>query len=179
MASESTEAHGGAHVEMKALGLDSTAWVALSMLVLIGIMLWKQVPAVIAKMLDGQIDAIKRNLDEAAGIRADAEKLRNEYEAKRRGAESEAAAIRAAAQSDADALIVNARAQAEALVARRTAMAEAKIAAAERAATDEVRAIAARAATEASAALLRDRLDNAAKDRLVDTAIGELDRRLH
>ena len=174
-----TLAHGGEHAKPTALGLDASAWVSLAMLVLIGIMIWKKVPAVVGKMLDGQIDAIRRNLDEAAALRADAEKLKAEYEAKRAGAEQETAAMLSAARADADALIANARVQADTLVARRTAMAETKIAAAERAATDEVRAIAARAATEAAARLMQDKLDSASRDRLVDQAIGELDRRLH
>jgi F-type H+-transporting ATPase subunit b len=174
-----TGAHGAAHVESTALGLDASAWVSIAMLAVIGIMIWKKVPAVIGKMLDGQIATIRRQLDEAAALRADAEKLKSEYEAKRAGAEQETSAMLAAARADADALLANAKVQADALVARRTAMAETKIAAAERAATDEVRAIAARAATEAARQLLGQKLDGASQDRLVDQAIGELDRRLH
>jgi F-type H+-transporting ATPase subunit b len=58
-------------------------------------------------------------------------------------------------------------------------MAETRIAAAERAATDDVRAIAAQAATQAAHKLLSEKLDVTNRDRLVDQAIGELDRRMH
>jgi F-type H+-transporting ATPase subunit b len=174
-----TQAHGDAHATPKALGLDATGWVALAMLALIGIILWKKVPAAIGKMLDGQIADIRKGLDEAATLRAEAEKLKNEYEARRAGAEAEARTILESARADADAMVANARTQAEAVVARRTAMAEGKIAAAERSVTDEVRAVAARAATQAAAALMRESLDTANRDRLVDQAIGELDRRMH
>jgi F-type H+-transporting ATPase subunit b len=175
-----TVAHEAGHEPApKALGLESTGWVALAMLALIGIMLWKRVPAMIGKMLDGQIDGIRKTLDDAAKLRREAEALKLEYEGKRNAATKEAADIVAAARSDADSLIANAKAQAEALVQRRTLMAETKIAAAERAATDEVRASAAQAATAAAQKLLAEKLDGANRDRLVDQAIGELDRRLH
>ncbi len=175
-----TTAHEGSHEPApKALGLEATGWVALAMLALIGIMLWKRVPAMIGKALDGQIAGIRKTLDDAATLRKEAEALRAEYEAKRNAASKEAADIVAAARADADALIANAKTQATSLVARRTTMAETKIAAAERAATDEVRAAAAQAATAAAQALLKEKLDGASRDRLVDQAIGELDRRLH
>ncbi len=176
-----TVAHEGGHEAPapKALGLDATGWVALAMLALIGIMLWKRVPAMIGKALDGKIDGIRKTLDEAAALRKDAEALKAEYEAKRNAATKEAADIVAAARVDAETMIANAKVQADSLVVRRAALAETKIAAAERAATDEVRAIAAQAATAATQKLLSDKLDGASRDRLVDAAIGELDRRLH
>jgi F-type H+-transporting ATPase subunit b len=175
-----TVAHEGGHEPApKALGLDATGWVALAMIALLGIMLWKRVPAMIGKALDGQIDGIRKTLDDAASLRKEAEKLKAEYEAKRNAAAKEAEAIVAAANVDADTLIANARVQAETMVARRTAMAETKIAAAERAASDDIRAIAANAATAATQKLLTEKLDGASRDRLVDQAIGELDRRLH
>jgi F-type H+-transporting ATPase subunit b len=163
----------------KALGLDATGWVALAMLALIGIMLWQRVPAMVAKMLDGKIDTIRKTLDDAAKLRSEAEALKLEYEAKRNAATVEAADIVDAARTDATALVANAKVQADALVARRTAMAETRIAAAERAATDDVRAIAAQAATQAAHKLLSEKLDVTNRDRLVDQAIGELDRRMH
>jgi hypothetical protein len=57
----STAADGGhgeaPHVDPTALGLNATAWVALAMLVVIGLMLWKKVPAAIGRALDKKIAA--------------------------------------------------------------------------------------------------------------------------
>jgi F-type H+-transporting ATPase subunit b len=175
-----TVAHEGGHEPApKALGLDATGWVALAMLVLLGIMLWKRVPAMVGKMLDGQIDGIRKTLDDAAKLRSEAEALKAEYEAKRNAATKEASEIVEAARNDAATLIANASTQADVMVARRTAMAETKIAAAERAATDDVRAIAAQAATAAAQKIIAEKLDGASRDRLVDQAIGELGSRIH
>jgi F-type H+-transporting ATPase subunit b len=50
-----TEAHGGeAHAKPKALGMDATMWVALAMLVVIALFIWKKVPAMIGAALDRQ-----------------------------------------------------------------------------------------------------------------------------
>lgn len=175
-----TVAHEGGHMPApKALGLDATGWVALAMLVLLGIMLWKRVPAMVGKMLDGQIATIRKTLDDASRLRQEAEALKAEYEGKRNAATKEAADILAVARTDASSVIANAKLQAEALVQRRTAMAETKIAAAERAATDEVRAIVAKAATAAAQKIMAEKLDVASRDRLVDQAIGELGSRIH
>lgn len=160
--------------EPTALGLDATAWVALSMLVVLGLMLWKKVPAMIGAALDKKIAGIRQQLDEASKLRAEAEALKAEYAARTAGAEAEAAAIRAAAAQEADALLAKARADADALVARRARMAEDKIGAAERAAVAEVRARAADAASRAAAALIAETHDKAADRALVDKAIARL-----
>jgi F0F1-type ATP synthase membrane subunit b/b' len=54
--------------------------------------------------------------------------------------------------------------------------ARAEIAAAERAGAQELRAIAARLATERAAALIRERMNDAAEEALFDAFVGELER---
>ncbi len=162
------------HHEPTALGLDATAWVALAMLVVIAIMLWRKVPAIIGAALDKRIAGIRQQLDEAKALRAEAEALRAEYAAKAAAAEGEAAAIRAAAASESESLVAQARIDADALVARRAKMAEDKIGAAERNAIAEIRATAARAAATAAAALIAEGHDASADKALVDRTIARL-----
>ena len=164
------------HPDPTVLGLNGTGWVSLAMLVFIGILLWKKVPAVIAGSLDKQIADIKRQLDEATSLRAEAEALRDGYAAKMADAEGQATAMLAHAQAEADALVAKAETDAAELVERRGRMAEDKIAAAERAALAEVRAHAAVAAARAAASLI-ERHHGAAADRaLVDRTIAGLGR---
>ena len=134
-------------------------FVALAMMVVFAIMIWKKVPAAIGKALDKKIAAIRDQLDEAAALRKEAEELKREYEAKAAAADAEAAAMIERAKGEAEAIVAKAEADAKALVERRKAMAEAKIAAEERAAIDELRATAARAATAAAAKLIAERND--------------------
>ena len=162
--------------EPELFGAGGTFIVSLAMLVFIVILLWKKVPGVVTGALDKQIAAIRRQLDEATTLRAEAEGLRDSYAAKIADAENAAGAMLAHAQVEADALIAKANTDAAELVERRGRMAEDKIAAAERAALAEVRAHAADAAARAAAALIADRHDAAADRALVDRTISGLGR---
>ncbi|ETI64159.1 ATP synthase subunit B [Sphingobium sp. C100] len=171
-----TVAHEGVepHTDPKAVGMDATAWVSLAMAVFILILLVKKVPALIGRALDGRIAQIKEQLAEASRLRAEAEALKGEYEAKLAAAAGEAEAMRKAAEHEAEGLIADARVNAEALVVRRQKMAEDKIGAAERAAIAGIRAKAVNAATSAAAALIVQGHDAKADKALVDSAIGKL-----
>ena len=166
-----TEDHGGGHVEPTALGFDASAWVALAMLAVFALMIWKKVPAAIGKALDRKIATIRQQLGEAAQLRAEAEALRAEYEAKAAQADAEASTMIERARVEAEGIVRQAESDASALVERRTRIAEDKIAAAERAALDEVRAKTARAAAAAAEALIREKLDAGADKALVDRTI--------
>lgn len=170
--------HGGAaHVAAPtALGFNDTGWVGIAALVvLIGMVVWK-VPAAIGAMLDKRIGEIRRQLDEAAQLRREAEALRDEYAARARSAESDAAAMREHAHHEAAAIVTKAKAETEALMDRRARMAEDKIAAAERQALAEVRAATAQAAAAAAAAMIAERLDADADRPLIDRAIAGVGR---
>ena len=162
------------HHEPTALGLTAPAWVALSMLVVIGIMLWQKVPALIARMLDGKIATIRQQLDEAAALRAEAETLL--ADAKKRDASSaaDAKAIVDHAEAEAKALLAKAQTDAAELVARRGKMAEDKIGAAERAAIAEVRTKAADVAAKAAASIIAETHGATADKALVDKTIAGL-----
>src|SRR5947209_9701800 len=135
-----------AHTEPTAFGLDAPQWIALAMLAVLLLMVWKRVPAMIGKALDKKIASIREQLDEAAQLRAEAEALKAEYEAKAAAADAERATMLERARHEADAIVEQAKVDTAALIERRTRMAEDKIGAAERHAVEEVRSHAARAA---------------------------------
>jgi F-type H+-transporting ATPase subunit b len=146
------------------------------MVVVFAILLWKRVPAIIGAALDRKIAGIRAQLDEAAQLRAEAETLRGEYEAKAAQADAEAAAMLERARAEAEGIVRQADADASALVERRTRMAEDKIAAAERHALEEVRATAAAAAAAAAARLISEKMDAGTDKPLVDRTIAGLGR---
>jgi F-type H+-transporting ATPase subunit b len=158
-------------VKPKALGFDATMLVGLAMAVLLAIFLAKKVPAAIGKALDAKIAGIRAQLDEAAALRAEAEQLKAEYEARAASAETDAAAMVERARAEAEAIRAKAETDAAALVERRTRMAEDKIAAEERAALQQLRATAADAAAKAAARIIADRHDASSDKALVDQAI--------
>src|SRR3954464_10866717 len=147
--------------------LGAPEWFALAWVGFSAILIWRRVPAMIGRALDSKIAAIRARLDEAAQLRAEAEGIKAEYEARAAQAGAEAATMLERARTEAEGIVRQAETDASALVERRTRMAEDKIAAAERAALDEVRAKAARAAAAAAETLIRARLDAGADKALV------------
>lgn len=169
---ETVVEHGSVeHVEPELFGLAPFQIVALAMTAVILIALWKKVPAAIAGGLDNKIAAIKRQLDEAKALRAEAETLRDEYRRKIAGAEKDAEAMVANAQREADAILAKAEDDSKAMVERRKRMAEDKIAAAEREAVEDVRAHAASAAAIAARKLIAEKHDADADRKLADELI--------
>ncbi len=165
--------HGGAvtHVGPELFGLAPYQIVALAMLVLVLVLLWKRVPGMITRGLDDKIAAIRQQLDEAKALRAEAEQLRAEYAAKIAGAEKDAEAMLGNARHQADEILAKAEADGTAMVARREQMATDKIAAAEREAIDSVRRRAVNAATLASRDLIAANHSEDADRRLADQVI--------
>ncbi|MEO5772852.1 MAG: hypothetical protein ABIQ32_01860 [Sphingomicrobium sp.] len=162
------------HKEATAWGFNAGGWVAIAMLVVFAILIWKKVPGAIARSLDDRIATIRSQLDEARALREEAEALRKEYEQKAKSADKEAAAMIERAQAEAEAIVAKADTDAQALIERRTRMAEDKIAAEERAVIEGLRSAAADAATKAAARLIAERHDANADQALVDRSIGEL-----
>lgn len=172
-----TEAHGGpAHHEPdpQALFMDATGWVSLAMLVFLIILVWKKVPAVIAGVLDSRIADIRKQLDEAATLRKEAEALKAEYQAKMAAITRDADALRARAADDAAQAVEDAKVHAAELIERRQKMAEDKIAAAERAAIADIRDRTVKAATAAAATLIVQNHGAAADAAMVDQAIKQI-----
>lgn len=173
----SVAAMAAEEAEPTALGFNPGAWVAIAMLVIFAIAIWKRVPSAIGKALDANIAKIRDQLAEAEALRRDAEALKAEYEAKAEAAGADAEAIVERAKDEAESILATAKSDAEALVARRGKMAEDRIAAEERSAIAELRSTTARAATTAAASLIAERHDAGSDKALVDQAIAGLGKR--
>ena len=170
-----TEAAGAdEHAVPSALGFDATMLVALAMLVVIALAIWKKVPAMIAGALDKQISGIKAQLDQATALRAEAEAIKAEYEAKAKQAAQDAIDMKAAAVEEAKLIVAKAKDDATNLIGRRARAAEEKIAAAERTAIADVRAKAASVSAAAAAQLIATHHDAKADAGLVDQSIASL-----
>lgn len=168
------------HEEATLLGQGAEFWVYVSMAIflLLAIFVGK-LPQRIIGALDARIAGVKRQLDEAREIRAEAEALLADANRRREAATRDAAAIVARAQSEAGELMAASEKAAALTIERRAAAAEAKIAATERSAEAELRADVARRVTAAAATLIAARADPALQARLTDDAIAGLERRLH
>jgi F-type H+-transporting ATPase subunit b len=163
-----------AEPELTFLGLDPGGWVALAMLAVFALLVWKRVPAAIGRALDDKIKLMRDQLAEAGSLRKEAEALRAQYEKKAKSADKDREALLERARHEADEIVAKARSDAEALVERRTRMAEDKIATEERTAIEQLRASAADAAAKAAARIIAERHDASTDAKLVDQAIEEI-----
>jgi F-type H+-transporting ATPase subunit b len=173
---QSTVGHAPAHDagEPTVLGLNAGGWVALAVIVVLAILVWKKVPGAIARALDGKIALIRDQLAEAETLRKEAEALKAEYEAKAASVDKDRDALLDRARHEADEIVAKAKSDAESLIERRSRMAEEKIAAEERSAVEQIRGAAADAAVRAAARLIAERHDAATDAKLVDQAIKEI-----
>jgi F-type H+-transporting ATPase subunit b len=163
-----------AEQEINFHGVTAPAFVALSMVVVLLIIWFAGGFKAMGKGLDSKIATIRKQLDEAAALRAEAETLRNEAQAQAAAAHKDAEAILAGAKAEAATLVAQAKIDADTLIERRAKMAEDKIAAAERSAIAEVRAKAAAAAAGAAAKLISEKHDAGSDKALIDRTIASL-----
>lgn len=160
--------------EPTAFSLNPGGWIALAVLVVFALLIWKKVPGAVGRALDSKIALIRDQLAEAEALRKEAEALKAEYEAKSASVDEDREALLERARHEADDIVAKAKSDAEALIERRTRMAKDKIAAEERAAVEQLRSAAADAAARAAAKIIAKRHDAATDAKLVDQAIKEI-----
>jgi F-type H+-transporting ATPase subunit b len=163
--------------EPTAFALNPGGWVALAVLIVFALLIWKKVPGAVGRALDSKIELIRDQLAEAESLRKEAEALKAEYEAKSASVDQDREALLERAKHEANEIVAKAKTDAEALIERRSRMAEDKIAAEERSAVEQLRAAAAEAATKAAARIIGERHDAATDAKLVDQAIKEISAR--
>ena len=154
-------------------------WVAVSFAVFVALILYKKVPAMIAKALDERAEAIRKEIEEAARLREEAQKLLSKYETKRKQAEKEAEEILATAKQEAEAVTAEMRKSFEEMIARKKASADEKIKQATLHAVKEVRARAADLSVAAAEELLTGKIKGAKATKLIDESVEAIKTRLH
>jgi F-type H+-transporting ATPase subunit b len=153
-------------------------WVAVAFVLLV-VLVWKPAQKALLSGLDARAARIEKELNEAARLREEAQALLAQYQRKHRDAVKEAEDIVAHAREEADRLAQQAARDLDASLKRREDLAMQRIAQAEQQATADVRAAAVDVAIAATERLLKDRLDGAKGDALIDQAIKDLPAKLH
>jgi F-type H+-transporting ATPase subunit b len=157
---------------------DPEVWVAIAFVIFVGLTA-KPIARAVVKGLDARAARIKAQLDEARALRDEAERLLAEHQRKQIAAVKEAESILAHAREEAERVRSESAANLEAALARREKMALDKIAQAEAQAVSDVRNQAVDIAMAAATKLLKEGIDSGKSDELIDSAIKELDRKLH
>ncbi len=150
-----------------------TFWVTVAVLIFL-FFFGKKIVGAITTMLDQRSSEIQRELDEASRLRAEAEAMLKDAETRREAALAQAKDMLAMAGREAERLAADLLAEAEASARRREQMARERIAAAESAAVAEVREAAASLAALAAERVLKETIDAAHDQGLIDQAISGL-----
>src|SRR3954470_8952668 len=79
--------------EPTAFLLNPGGWVALAIIIVFVLLIWKKVPGAIGKALDSKIALIRDQLAEAESLRKEAEALKAEYQAKSASADKDREAL--------------------------------------------------------------------------------------
>jgi F-type H+-transporting ATPase subunit b len=153
--------------------------VLLAFLVFIGILVWKQVPALLGGMLDKRAAQIKADLDEARALRDEAKALLSSYEKKQKDVAEQSERIIATAKAEAEAAANAARADLAQSITRRLAAAGEQIAQAEAAAIAQVRHQAISVAVAAAGEVLASQNTVARAKASIDEAISVVEAKFH
>ncbi len=158
---------------------ETEFWVAVGFVIVVGIFLYKRLPAFIGAALDARAAAIAKELDDARKLREDAEALLAKYKAKAAAVEQEAEAILTEAKAEAERFAAESREALKTQIERRAKAAEDKIAQAEAQAMAEIRGLAADAAAAAAEKLIAARLNEKRTSDLIAQSLKELPGKLN
>jgi len=149
-------------------------WVAVGLLILIGVLIYAKVPGMALAALDARGIKIRAELDEAVRLREEAAALLDQIKAQRLETERLAAEILASAEAEATRLRAEAKVKLAETIKRRQDLAERKIAIAEAQAAADVKSAAADLAAQIAEQVLTARVKGLKSDPLVDTAVSQL-----
>jgi len=158
---------------------DATFFALVALVIFLGIAAYAGAFKAMGSGLDARADRIRKELDHAAQLRKEAEKLLGEYKQKRLDAEKEAESIIAAAKTDAEEYAAETRRKLSESLERRSKQAEQKIAQAEAAAIKDVRNVATDLAIAASHHLAADAARGAKGAELIASSIDAVKNRLN
>jgi F-type H+-transporting ATPase subunit b len=155
--------------------VEAQFWVGVGLLLFLAIVIFvAKAPRTIAAALDARASTIKADLDEAARIRDEAQRLVAELHAERDAARRQAEELLLAAGEQVRMFESEAKAKLEESLIRRQRLTEQRIQAAEAQAAADVKAAAAELAAQMAEQILKRRLVGATSDPLIDKAIGQL-----
>jgi len=150
-----------------------TFWVAVAVLIFLALAGRKIVAGIVA-VLDDRSTYIRRKLDEAARLRAEAEAMLKDAEVRKNQALAQARDMLAAASRDAERLAAKMIADAHAVVKRREQMVQEQIVAARHAAVEEIQQQAAALACRATEIVLSQTINTDHGSQFIDSSIASI-----
>jgi F-type H+-transporting ATPase subunit b len=157
---------------------DPTAWVALSFAIF-AVVIWFKGRKAILGTLDSRIAVIRAEIEAAQSLRLEAQRLFEEYELRHEEAVRDAGHVIKVAEKHAIEIRKQAELDLAETVRLREKQLQERIERMKQSAMEEIQRYAADLAIQATAGIINERLDKAAKDRLVEKAISNIGKNLH
>jgi len=159
--------------------MDPATWVSLAVTLFFALIVWKKIPAILAKILDDRSYQIEEQLKNAKCLREEAATLLAKYENDQQAAEKQAAELMNNAKSEVKLMISENKMQIEEMTKRRGEVAEQKIVQAEAAPLKEISALTVNLATSAARKLISANMKNSDHKELIKSGTDKLDSKLH
>ena len=156
----------------------SHIWYTISFVIFAGILVKFGIPA-FNKLLDGRIEQIKKDLEEAENLRVEAQEMLAQYQRKHRDAVQESETIIKNARESARQYKEKAESELNAVMERREQQLEERLERMKQNAINEIQEHAATLAINATQHIITEKLDKKARAKLVDEAIGNLEANIH
>lgn len=153
--------------------------VLLAFLLFVGVLLYFRVPREVGKMLDKRADGIRAELDEARGLREEAQSLLASYERKQKDVQVQAERIVSNARDEANRSAEQAKLDIEKSIQRRLTAAEEQIQSAQDKAVKDVRDQAIAVAIAAARQVIAEQMTPQRGDKLIDESIKTVGAKLH
>ncbi|MBV0913102.1 F0F1 ATP synthase subunit B [Anianabacter salinae] len=160
--------------------LGNTDFVVLiAFLIFIGVLVYAKVPGRLTSMLDKRADDIRKDLDEARGLREEAQTLLASYERKQAEIQEQADRIVAHAKDEAKLAAEQAKTDLEKSIERRMQAADDQIASAQSSAIRDVRDRAVSVAIAAARDVIAKQMSATEANKLIDESIQSVEAKLH
>ena len=156
---------------------DTYTWIILSFAIFAAAAWFFGRPAII-KSLDDKIAVIRADVENAARLKAEAQALLAEFEQRQRDAAREADELLATARTSAEHVHAREEERLNDMMVRKEQQLIERIALLRDQAVTELRDVAARLAYDATDRLVKQRLDDATRNHLVDRALAQIEKRM-
>ncbi|MFT6530713.1 MAG: F-type H+-transporting ATPase subunit b [Limimaricola cinnabarinus] len=153
--------------------------VLLAFLLFVGVLLYFRVPREVGKLLDKRADGIRAELDDARGLREEAQSLLASFERKQKDVQTQADRIVSNARDEANRSAEQAKVDIAKSIQRRLTAAEEQIQSAQDKAVRQVRDEAVTVAVAAARQVITDQMTAQRADKMINESIQTVGAKLH
>ena len=153
--------------------IDATFWVMISFFAFIGLLIYFKIPHKIKTILDGNIDNIKNQIDEADKLKEDAKNILTEHEKKISNSKSEVRQMISKASEEAEKNVIQSNQDFHNLMESRKKNAEERIKQLKNQALKDIKNASVKVAIQSVEKLIKNSIDKSKLDKIYSSSVEE------